>query len=467
MKKLAIIVPYRDREKHLKAFLSHMIGFLENRKESFRYEIIVVEQNDKELFNRGALLNAGAIVAEKKKCDEFCFHDIDLLPEEGTKYLAGLGEGPVQLASSITTLDGREEELPFDYFGGVTRVSRDDFRLVNGYSNKYRGWGFEDADFLHRCKLKKLLTSELRVVTPKSSGISLNFEGGDGFIFRSVPEEIREVKANERQLVFFADFLPGYARKAVGYEDMKVISLCTESTDISISFDRYDCCRFTSWDDKFEQVNIITPKVPRVHTRCVGVLDFKTNRAFFYRNGIRIGSKTLRDTRDFYFNPRSISIGQSNNKGLGKRDLFVGNILETGFLVTRRREEDFFLEMSIGGNDWKLQLDKQDFLESYNIDTLVSRAGSTTTTTIQGGTVESIKVPIITERGQFRCLAHKDSKFDQPEVRVNQDRFYRVMRGEIEVGKEGLSDIEQKYDISFENREDLCDRLTWVKVTKK
>lgn len=443
-----------------------MTGFLEAHKESFQYEIIVVEQKDKEPFNRGALLNVGAVVAEELGCSEFCFHDVDLLPEDNTDYLAGLGEGPIQLASKITTLDGREESLPFDYFGGVTRVSKKDFQRANGYSNEYWGWGFEDADFLYRCKKHKLLTSELRVKTPSSSGVALDFKGENGYTFRNVPEEVKLAKKKKKQLVFFADFVPGYARESVGYEDMKVISLCTESTDISISFDRYDCCRFTGWDSRFEQVSIVTPKVPRVHTRCVGVLDFKTDTISFYRNGTCLGSKTLRDTREFYFSPRSISIGQSNNKGTGKRDRFVGCILEAGILVTRRKEKEFFLEMSTGESDWKLQLDEQDFIETYNLDNLPTKE-DTTTTNILSEKDQGVWVPLVTVRGNFRCLAHKDSKFDQPEVRINQDRFYRVVRGEISTELEGLSSVRQDFDFISENREDLHSNLVWVKVTRK
>jgi hypothetical protein len=55
MDKLGVIVPYRNREEHLKVFLKKMTQYLNARK--LNYEIIVVHQDDAKLFNRGMLLN--------------------------------------------------------------------------------------------------------------------------------------------------------------------------------------------------------------------------------------------------------------------------------------------------------------------------------------------------------------------------------------------------------------------------
>ena len=63
MHKLGVIVPYRDREEHLKVFVPHLCEYLTNS--GIGFEIIVVEQGDSKPFNRGSLLNLGFLKAEK------------------------------------------------------------------------------------------------------------------------------------------------------------------------------------------------------------------------------------------------------------------------------------------------------------------------------------------------------------------------------------------------------------------
>ena len=79
MKKLGVIVPYRNRHLHLTEFKKQIVSYLDSNSYE-NYVIIIVEQDDARLFNRGMLLNIGFKEAEKQDCDYVVFHDVDMLP---------------------------------------------------------------------------------------------------------------------------------------------------------------------------------------------------------------------------------------------------------------------------------------------------------------------------------------------------------------------------------------------------
>ena len=61
---------------------------------------------------------------------------------------------PTHLASKLSNYN---YSMPYnEYFGGVTLFNKYDFELINGYSNEYWGWGYEDDDLLNRCYVKKI-----------------------------------------------------------------------------------------------------------------------------------------------------------------------------------------------------------------------------------------------------------------------------------------------------------------------
>lgn len=79
--RVAIIVPYRDRDQHLRGFLHNMHSLL--TKQQLDYAIFIVEQKEEQTFNRAKLMNVG--FAEANKLYDFqcyIFHDVDLLPED-------------------------------------------------------------------------------------------------------------------------------------------------------------------------------------------------------------------------------------------------------------------------------------------------------------------------------------------------------------------------------------------------
>lgn len=114
---MRIILPYRNRPDHLAEFCKRMKAYLPHAS------ILVVEQSDAKPFNRGKLLNIGAL-----ECDElyFVFHDVDMVPVS-VNYTPRLG---------INQLAGSEIQ-PYGYLGGVTMFDRHTFYKSGGYNNDY------------------------------------------------------------------------------------------------------------------------------------------------------------------------------------------------------------------------------------------------------------------------------------------------------------------------------------------
>ncbi|XP_041982019.1 beta-1,4-N-acetylgalactosaminyltransferase bre-4 [Aricia agestis] len=148
--KVAIIVPYRDRQQHLAIFLNHIHPFL--MKQQIEYGIFIVEQEGTSSFNRAKLMNVGFVESQKQKAGGwgcFVFHDIDLLPLD-SRNLYSCPRQPRHMSASIDKLNFK---LPYeDIFGGVSAMTLEQFTRVNGFSNKYWGWGGEDDDMFYRLK---------------------------------------------------------------------------------------------------------------------------------------------------------------------------------------------------------------------------------------------------------------------------------------------------------------------------
>jgi hypothetical protein len=159
--KKSFIFCYRDRETHLNITIPRIRELYPD------CEIIVVEQNDNEKFRRANLFNIGA---QKATGDLLIFHDIDYYPVDVLYYE---GDTDVYLPVRRATFTYNDltpkplEEVPGgyrhfreavddDFFGAVEVFKRDAFFKINGFSTKFVGWGFEDADLRNRIAAHEL-----------------------------------------------------------------------------------------------------------------------------------------------------------------------------------------------------------------------------------------------------------------------------------------------------------------------
>ncbi|XP_052649925.1 beta-1,4-galactosyltransferase 4 [Harpia harpyja] len=156
---VAILIPHRNREKHLLYLLEHLHPFLQ--RQQLDYGIYVIHQAGSTKFNRAKLLNVGYLEALKEaNWDCFIFHDVDLVPENDFNiYMCDRQPKHLVVGRNNTGYRLRYR----GYFGGVTALTRDQFSKVNGFSNKYWGWGGEDDDLRIRVEMQKM-----RVVRPSA-----------------------------------------------------------------------------------------------------------------------------------------------------------------------------------------------------------------------------------------------------------------------------------------------------------
>ncbi|XP_072254500.1 beta-1,4-galactosyltransferase 4 [Pyxicephalus adspersus] len=150
--RVAILIPHRNREKHLLYLLDNLHPFLQ--RQQIDYGIYVIHQAGDGKFNRAKLLNVGYLEALKEEpWDCFILHDVDLVPENDfNTYLCDTEPKHLVVGRNVTGY-----KLWYKgYFGGVTAMSKNQFAKVNGYSNNYWGWGGEDDDLRARVSYGKM-----------------------------------------------------------------------------------------------------------------------------------------------------------------------------------------------------------------------------------------------------------------------------------------------------------------------
>ncbi|XP_028911632.1 beta-1,4-galactosyltransferase 1 [Ornithorhynchus anatinus] len=146
LQKVAIIIPFRNREEHLKYWLYYLHPILQ--RQQLDYGVYVINQDGEETFNRAKLLNVGFQEALKDYdygC--FVFSDVDLIPMDDRNTYKCYSQ-PRHLSVSMDKFGFR---LPYNqYFGGVSALSKEQFHKINGFPNNYWGWGGEDDDIYNR-----------------------------------------------------------------------------------------------------------------------------------------------------------------------------------------------------------------------------------------------------------------------------------------------------------------------------
>jgi beta-1,4-galactosyltransferase 1 len=151
--RLAIIVPYRDRESHLRMFLGYFHPMLQ--RQQLDYTIYVAEQSKPEIFNKAMLMNSGFKLVRQLDPNIDCviFHDVDMFPLDDRNFFT-CSPTPRHVAAYVDKWGYRT--FYDKMFGGSVAFRPHHFELVNGYSNAFYGWGGEDDDMYRRTQAKNL-----------------------------------------------------------------------------------------------------------------------------------------------------------------------------------------------------------------------------------------------------------------------------------------------------------------------
>jgi len=144
--KLCVVVPFRNVWPAFEKLVPHLEPFL--LRQNIEHVWIVVNQSDDTFrFNRGRLLNLGAVAAFWQfGCDYAAFHDVDLLPiSDEIPYT--FPEDNVDLYQlSPYYVHPHYPGFP-GFFGGNILITERGMRRSNGYSDHLWGWGKEDDIF--------------------------------------------------------------------------------------------------------------------------------------------------------------------------------------------------------------------------------------------------------------------------------------------------------------------------------
>ena len=136
-----ILIPYRNREEHLKYWIENTYPKL--NKVLKNLEVLVIEQSeDNKLFNRGKVLNVGFKYYDEDEYNYFT-HDVDVNPiDENILNIYNKDISNNHIMGIYTS--------QCDTLGGIIKFNGSTYKKINGFTNKYWGWGCEDKNLQNR-----------------------------------------------------------------------------------------------------------------------------------------------------------------------------------------------------------------------------------------------------------------------------------------------------------------------------
>jgi hypothetical protein len=456
-KKLGVIVPYRNRAEHLHTFKVRIKRYLNSL--DIPYEIIIVNQDDGKLFNRGLLLNIGFKEALKLKCDYVVFHDVDMIPVHVDYSYTDI---PVHLATELVDRKTREvSDNVFDeYFGGVTMFPIDIFKEIDGYSNKYWGWGYEDSDLLYRCKKNNIQLDELKIKNLNRTGTKLRFNGNNAYVRGKNFNNLINLNSN---LTIFISFYPDEISLDHTKEMDESTIFCINGYNTTInynSFMRYNVCTF---DKNYNPLFFNSKIKTNYKTNICLTFDSTTKQIQMYQDGVLLNTINYTDELYDYSLEQFFYIGCSTKDSKDLNNFFKGDFDQFA-VFSKKLNSDEILEISKregvvltqNGGQYKsskylkLYYDT-NFIKEYKLIDLSGNDNDGEISNCEIVDVEydeykTISIPYRRE-STFMTLKHDNNGFENnkwrhSETRWNQLRFHNeITKNDDLIKNDGLSTL--------------------------
>jgi len=177
-----IIIPYRNRERHLKYFIDNSVPLLKKHMDNMK--VVIVEQTQGKPFNRGKLLNV-VFKEYEDECKYIITHDVDINPKK--KAITELYNGEVDdnVFKGILT-------SPCDTLAPIFKTNIKNLFVINGFPNNIWGWGVEDKAIQNRVEFYKL-NIEKNLKNPRDK------VGTDNEVFQSYFKAFNDINDRDRR----------------------------------------------------------------------------------------------------------------------------------------------------------------------------------------------------------------------------------------------------------------------------
>ena len=470
MHKLGVIVPYRDRPIQLRSFKDSITQYL--KKNKIKYELIVIDQLDRKDFNRGKLLNIGFKKALELKCDYVVFHDVDMLPIFADYSYSKV---PVHLIDYLEVPEGTSRTLNYDYFGGVTIFPCNLFTQINGYSNGYKGWGFEDDDLLLRCKENHIRLENEYIGQQGRTDVSAQFNGESSYVAISNP--IKSTPSFTMFCTFEIDSIE--PSRYLPSDEFSILSF--PGFDTALTYTSFHNFNMTFWDMYERSVSLKSKKFPEgsdiAAVRISQLEEKKFTDVSFFINGKLIDRNQYAKNLRKYKDSKHLIIGAGNPDREEKQNFFKGSISNFALYDKRlsdieimkiSKDPEFALFTRSDSDNLKVYYDFKYMKDNVAIDLSGNNnhGYGKDIEPVRTFKPEPLEVPRpIRRKGSFLVLEHKENGYKDGywvnwSGRKNQMRYLEKYRNyKTDYQRDGLSTLHYKLHNEYYESEYKCTTL--------